>query len=105
GGSGSGGGFSGMGGFGGGFGSSGFGFGGGGSGGFGGSGGGSSSSSGSGNKGYFANYFKDYFSYKRPAHANAYSPYIPDGTGFTISGTIGGFTVSISLVSGAAKTG
>src|SRR5690606_20925046 len=28
-------------------------------------------------KGYFESYFKDYFSYKRPSHANAYSPYIP----------------------------
>lgn len=41
-----------------------------------GSGGGNSNSSGK-NKGYFANYFKSYFSYKRSAHSNAYSPYIP----------------------------
>lgn len=37
----------------------------------------SKTSNNSQNKGYFASYFKDYFSYKRPAHANAYSPYIP----------------------------
>jgi len=52
---------------------------------------------GSTNSGYFAFYFKDYFNYKRPAHANAYSPYIPDGQGFTLSGSIGGFSASLSL--------
>jgi len=49
------------------------------------------------NIGYFESYFKDYFNYKRPAHANAYSPYIPSGQGFTLSGSIGGFSASISL--------
>ncbi len=48
-------------------------------------------------KGYFESYYKDYFSYKRPAHANAYSPYIPSGFGFTGSGSLGGFSASLSL--------
>jgi len=49
------------------------------------------------NGGYFESYFKDYFNYKRPAHANAYSPYIPSGQGFTLSGSIGGFSASVSF--------
>jgi len=48
-------------------------------------------------KGYFESYFKDYFSYKRPAHAKYYSPYIPSGTGLTVSGSIGSFSVSLSF--------